>query len=701
MKKHDIKKIFNKRKYRRNIIFLLAFIFIYSVMATSLVTKKYNIKEGEIAKVDIKATRDVKDEVSTKALIDQAVKNSGPQYSVDKSVKENVIKNINELFRKVIEVQESAKNLTENDKNNLYKQKIEELKNATAIKLSTENMEKLIKLNEAEVRSLNTTLRDIMTEVYDNKIMEDKKEDVKEARETIVFRINSSDLSKVAKEIGSTIGYMEIFPNYVFDEKKTQEYKDKVIKEVQPIIIKKDQIIVKEGEPVEKYQLDILKSLGLLDNKSYFEWYLYISLAGVVLIVMALQLYYLRKYHSKVYNDNSKLILIFILIFISLSLARVLGIISPFLVPLSCVPMLMTLLIGQRVALTINVINCALIGAVVGFKPEIIMLSVINGVIGTIILKKMQQRNDILYSSIYMAIINVLFTFSSGFLLSNNVLDVAKNAAFAFVASCISGVLTIGFLPFFESTFDIVTTIKLLELSNPNNPLLRKILLEAPGTYHHSVLVGNLAEVAAEAVGGNPVLARVGAYYHDAGKIKRPYFFKENQLGGENPHNKITPNLSTLIITSHVKDGLELAKEYKIPKEIQNIIMQHHGTSLVKYFYLTVKNASEDPESVKEEDFRYPGPIPNSKEAAIIMLADGVEAAVRSISNPTKGKIEEMVNNIIKGRLSEGQLDDCDLTLKDLNKIRKSFLKVLSGIYHQRIEYPSDKWAEKVIEEEK
>lgn len=176
------------------------------------------------------------------------------------------------------------------------------------------------------------------------------------------------------------------------------------------------------------------------------------------------------------------------------------------------------------------------------------------------------------------------------------------------------------------------------------------------------------------------------------GKTKRPYFFKENQIGKENPHGKISPNLSTLIITSHVKDGLELAKEYKIPKVIQDIIQQHHGTSLVKYFYITMKNNSERPEDVNEEDFRYPGPIPKSKEAAIIMLADGVEAAVRSINEPTKGKIEEMVNKIIKARLDEGQLDDCDLTLKEIGLIRDAFLKVLISIYHQRIEYPEDKW---------
>jgi hypothetical protein len=219
--------------------------------------------------------------------------------------------------------------------------------------------------------------------------------------------------------------------------------------------------------------------------------------------------------------------------------------------------------------------------------------------------------------------------------------------------------------------------------------------MEAPGTYHHSIMVANLAEVATEAVRGNPILARVGAYYHDVGKIKRPYFFKENQLGNDNPHNKITPNLSSLIITAHVKDGLELAKVYKIPEVIRDIIEQHHGNSLVKYFYLLVKNSSDDATDINEEDFRYPGPNPVSKEAGVIMLADSTEAAVRSINEPTAEKIEAMVNCIIKDRLSEGQLDNCDLTLRDIEEIRKAFLKSLTGIYHQRIEYPTDKTMDK------
>ena len=248
-----------------------------------------------------------------------------------------------------------------------------------------------------------------------------------------------------------------------------------------------------------------------------------------------------------------------------------------------------------------------------------------------------------------------------------------------------------GILPFLEGTFNEVTTLKLLELSNPNHPLLKKLLMEAPGTYHHSMLVANLAEMASEEVGANSVIVRIGSYYHDVGKTERPYFFGENQMGGENPHTHMMPNLSAKIIISHVKDGISLAKKYNIPKVIQDIIAEHHGTTLVKYFYYTMKNNSENPDDIKEEDFRYPGPVPSSKEAGIIMLADSVEAAVRSIKQPNEDKIKEMINNIINDKLSCGQLNNCNLTIKDIEKIKKCFLTALNGIYHHRIEYPKEK----------
>jgi putative nucleotidyltransferase with HDIG domain len=247
--------------------------------------------------------------------------------------------------------------------------------------------------------------------------------------------------------------------------------------------------------------------------------------------------------------------------------------------------------------------------------------------------------------------------------------------------------LTTGLLPFFESAFGLLTPMRLLELANPNHPLLRKLLLEAPGTYHHSLIVGNLAEAAAEAVGADPLLCRVGAYYHDVGKTKRPAFFVENQMTKENPHDKIAPSLSHLIITSHVRDGLELQEQYRLPSSIRDICAQHHGTTVLWYFY---NKALEQDKSgnVSIDSYRYPGPKPQSKEAAIVMLCDAVEAAVRSMARPTPQRIEAVIRKIIRDRLQDGQLDESQLTLRDLDKAAEAFMQTLNGIYHPRIEYP-------------
>lgn len=671
---------------KKIVLFLCTFIFLYSVLITSLVTQKYSLKEGDIAKVDIKAPREVVDDAATKAKIQQAVQSVPLQYNKNPEIKINIIENINYLFSKIKELKSSTLDDDE---------RIQQLKVYPKFNLMDEDYPLLMNLSEEEGKVLNTTLVNIISQLYDTMNIADsgdsKNEDIKKAQEFILSKVNASNLPKKAlKDLAISIGYSQIKPNFFYDKEKTEELQNEAKKKA-PVVIKKDQTIVKEGEPVTKAQLELLEKLGLLNAREHFQWYIYLALGGLILSTLVLQWYYISKYAKDIYKDLSKLILINILTCIAILLARVLSAI-PFLIPLACVPMLFSLLIDSKLSLIINGLNCVLISCAVQFNVEITILALINAIAGSIILRRMQQRNDIIYSAIILGVINITFAFSTGFLLSNNTVDVVKKASFTAVGTFISGVLTTGFLPFFESIFDIVTTIKLLELSNPNTPLLKRLLMEAPGTYHHSVLVGNLAELAAEEVGGNPVLARVASYYHDVGKIKRPYFFKENQLGNDNPHDKINPNLSSLIITSHIKDGVELAEEYKVPKVIKDVIEQHHGTTLVKYFYITMKNSSENPEEVKEDNFRYPGPKPETKEAAIIMLADSVEAAVRSINDPTKGKIEEMVNKIIKDKLNEGQLDNCELTLKEIDKIRESFIKVFMGIYHQRIEYPTDKW---------
>lgn len=683
-------------RLKRGLIYVVTFSLIYVILITSLITKTYDIKEGDIAKYSIRAQRTTIDEFSTKAKKDEAVNLIPAQYSIDAGVKDWAINNVSTLFSKAIQLK---------DENLPDKDKIKQLSSISNALLSEEDFGLLVKMDKEALSNLESFLLSTMTEVYKFSIQYNpdlssdlNNENIKRAQDMVQLKFNTSNFPKAIRDLGANIGIKLVKPNSFYDKSQTEEMKNAAINKTAPVIVKKDQIIVMEGEQVTKEKYELLKSLGLLNNNNKSEWYIYISLGIIIALLLFIEHFYIYKYQGNIYKDLKKLTLINLITIISLILTKSLTMVSPFLIPLAFAPLVISLLINNKISLSINLINVIFISAVTNFNIEITLIAVINSFVGALIIQKLQQRNDILYSCLYIAVINLIATFSIGFLLSNNSNDVLTQAAFSVLGSGISAILTIGLLPFFESIFDIVTTIKLLELSNPNNPLLKKLLMEAPGTYHHSILVANLAELAAEEVGGNPALARVSAYYHDIGKIKRPYFFKENQISVENPHDKITPNLSSLIITSHAKDGIELAKDYKLPKIIQDIIIQHHGTSLVKYFYITAKNNSEKPEDIKEEDFRYLGPIPQSKEAGIIMLADGVEAAVRSINEPDQNKIETMVNNIMKNILMEGQLNECDLTLKDITKIEKTFVKSLIGIYHKRIEYPEDKWAIKAEE---
>lgn len=296
-------------------------------------------------------------------------------------------------------------------------------------------------------------------------------------------------------------------------------------------------------------------------------------------------------------------------------------------------------------------------------------------------------------AGLYVAGGNVLGVLSSFFLQGPFPLDASFWQALAWsgVNGVGSSVITIGCLPFFESFFGILTPLKLLELSNPNQPLLRELMLKAPGSYHHSLVVANLGEAAAEAVGADPLLTRVGAYYHDIGKIKRPYFFIDNQFGGKNPHDKISPTLSTLIVTSHVKDGLQMARQYRLHPKIASFIAEHHGTTLVRYFFSRAEELREKGKKhglTREDDFRYDGPKPKSVESAIVMLADSVEAAVRSMKEPMPGHVEGTVHRILQERLHDGQLNESKLTLKELDTVARVFTHILMGVGHQRIEYP-------------
>lgn len=674
--------------YKRIVVFIITFMIIFATLATSVVTKKYDLRVGEIATTDIKASREVVNTVETEAKKIEAIEKVGKQYSLQTDIQKNSQITLEEFFLNLKEAI-TTKDTESSNGNTTSKLQLEILNEDNPFDLTTSEEMYLLTLNEEQINKMYDVLLNAINDAYNISINEDSTETLNKAiqiaQDVVYNNYNDEHIISISDKIINVL----VKPNLFYDNEKTEEAQQEAAKNVTPVVYKKNQTIVEEGKPITEAQIQALDELGLLNN-SKFNISLYLALAIMVIIVMYIQNRYLKKYYKDIYNNSSKLIMINIITIMTIVFARVFSIASPYLIPLACTPILLTLLLNYRISLVVSITNIILMAVAVSFNTEIIILAIVSVIVGATFLKKMQQRNDIVYSCIYIAILNGVMTLSISALVTSNLKEILLDTAFILVGSLLSGILSTGLLPFFESMFDIVTNVKLLELSNPNNPLLKKLLMEAPGTYHHSVIVANLAEVATEAVGGNALLARIGAYYHDIGKTKKPYFFKENQLGKENPHDDITPELSKLLIISHVKDGLELAREYKLPKVIQDFIPTHHGKTLVKYFYLTAKNNAENPDDIKEDDYMYPGPKPKTKEQCILMLADSVEAAVRSINNPTKEKIENMVDNIVKDKLSSGQLDDSQLTISDVKKIKKCFLKTLNGIYHERIEYPKD-----------
>ena len=662
-------------------IFLVSIIVTFTILLTSIVNKKYDLKVGDIAPVDFRANVDLVDEVTTKALIEDAVASVQNQYTQELEVRRNALKESNDFFNGIINSRNPMVSLDEI---------ATVLSERGTYGISQEGYFALLSIDNSDLRYALNTINNGINKIYETPLEEDDENKITRSRTEMSDIVDSFSFNEAAKNAIKQLVVTLVKPNYFYDEEATARLKEEAENSITPVLIKKNQTIVKEGDPVNANQLEILSELGYL-SESGFNALPYSGLVVAVLSIHLIIVFYLMRFYKVIYEDTKKIALIFLLMNLALALARVMVIISPFIVPYTFLPMLLTILVKKRVGQSLALYSAVFLSIVTGFNVQVLLLLMLTSILSVIFINKVEERNDILKSSFYISVVTFVVSLSLGFLLSNSVTDSIRNSLFAASGVILSGILVIGFLPLIENTFNVVTEIKLLELANPNHPLLKRLQMEAPGTYHHSIMVGNLAEAAAEELHANSILLRVAAYYHDIGKLSRPQFFKENQIGSKNPHDEISPNLSTLIIINHVKIGLEMAEKAKLPQEIKDLIAQHHGTTLVKYFYLTMKNNAEDPDSVKEEDYRYPGPKPKTREAGIMMLADSVEAAVRSISDPTQGKVEAMVYKIFKDKLEDGQLDECDITFSDVSKIRKNFLKTFGSIYHERIEYPEDK----------
>ena len=354
-------------------------------------------------------------------------------------------------------------------------------------------------------------------------------------------------------------------------------------------------------------------------------------------------------------------------------------------IPFSIIPMLTMLLFNNlELALIMALATSISIASIANNSFGLFLLSMVSSALAIIVVKDARKRTNIISSGLIIGIGQVITLI----LLDHFWIGQPKRYVILLVNGVASSIIVLGISPIFEYLFKTVTNISLLELADFNHPLLQRMTLEAPGTYHHSLVVGNLSESACRAVGANALLARIGAYYHDIGKLQKPEYYSENQELAENKHATLAPTMSKLIIMNHVKEGVELAEKYKLSPVIIDFILQHHGNSLVYYFYRRALENLEDDEEVKEEGFRYPGPKPNTKETAIVLLADSVEAATRALNDPAPSKIEEVVHQVINNKFIDGQLDECDLALKDLERISAVFIRILTGIYHSRISYP-------------
>lgn len=495
-------------------------------------------------------------------------------------------------------------------------------------------------------------------------------------------------------------------PNLTFNTNETEARKQKAREAIKPVLfqVKKGEMIVRVGERVTEDQVKKLKAISDLRN-DYSTLRTALGMLLVILLLLLATHRYANRNVRKYRLQNRDLIflttsfvgllvLVKLAIFVSTALESAFPYIDSasyyYIFPFAVGAMLVRIVLNSEIAFVFAILSSLLLGVLFGNSLFITVYALVGSLTGAHWVRQCKQRATLYRAGFRLSLVNVLLIFGMHLTAGRPFdLQLLYQFGFGLGGGLLCAVVVTGTIPLVEAVFKYTTDIKLLELANMNTPVLRELMIQAPGTYHHSIIVGNLVEAAAETISANPLLARVAAYYHDIGKIRKPLYFVENLGTQENRHEKLAPSMSALILMAHVKDGVEIARENKLGDTLMEILRQHHGTSLIKFFYDKAKTkGSPGMSPVDERDYRYPGPKPQTREAALIMLADAVEAASRTLADPTPARIQGMVQKIINNIFIDGQLDECELTLKDLHNIAKSFNRVLGGIFHHRIDYP-------------
>ncbi len=556
-------------------------------------------------------------------------------------------------------------------------------------------------LNEAGVEKVAIVDKALNGENYrkPNELLRGRR--VKEMAQDYAGRQFEGDRKTAAAVTSIVVEYLS--PNLKLDEKKTEAEKEVVRKKVPPVYrnwtIKKNELMVEKGKRVNARHIAQLSQLRrfLQPGKSpkflFGVLLLFALLSGIAFINMMFS----RGSDFLIDTKNIAITLLnmFFIILIADFIMR-----SPqpsYFIPMASMAMMICLLVGFSVAFMSTLVMSILIALLIGGNIELALVMIVGSVVGMFLIKDVRRRTDILLAGLFVGVAKFLGIVCVGLINDMAVNVFIKDGMWGIASGVLSGFIVMGLLPVFEHFFHVPTNISLLELSDLNHPLLKELAIKAPGTYHHSMMVGNLAEAACDSVGANSLLARVGSYYHDIGKVSKAEYFSENEMGAGSKHSKLTPQMSALIIAKHVKEGVETAKKHNLNSTIVDFISQHHGDSLIAFFYQKALEKAAEGEIVEEANFRYPGPRPATKERAIVLLADAVEASSRSLDEPTPASIRNLVKKIINNKFIDGQLEGCDLTLKDIQKIVDSFVRVLMGIFHTRLSYPEE--GKKTVEE--
>ena len=662
--------------------------------------KKYDLKEGAVAHETIWATRDVVDEVRTQEKRESAAARTEVQY-IYSNVKQDVMASLESAFDELRSIQRYGEELRTSEPGRGDRFTEDEIEYATieylnSVPLSGNQIRILMKTNTNDFETMVSIVTKAVSIKMNSELKEGETEDlIKVMVEDFNAYYPELDIEMRMNDIIPTVLRECIRPNNIIDTEATERAREEAMESVDPITILQGEPVIVEGNTISNAQIQVLRSLNLLKDGTY-DYSAYGGSLAAVILSMIILIMSLKLLNRDLLTDVRKLSVVLLILILCMILSAISQLLpSAYLIPLALGSILGTMLIGYRSGICLMLALSLLISFLTAGRSsstfhEVVLLmsmTLTEGILSIWFLKGKPQRVRVLVAGLLSGIAGILLLVIVKWLTSVESVDILSDGAWTLGGGLLSGLLAVAFQPAFESAFQLATPSRLLELTNPNQPLMKRLMIEAAGTYHHSIIVANLAEAAADKIQANPYLARAGAYYHDIGKLKRPGYFKENQTG-DNPHERTDPYISSAIVTSHTMDGVLLAQKEHIPVEVQNIILQHHGDTPVMFFYHKALQMS-DGNHVDINEFRYAGPKPNTKEAAVVMLADTIEAAVRSMKDPTPKEIDQFIERLVRSKLEDGQLSESPLSLSDIDDICKAFSGILRGVYHERIEYPT------------